>query len=198
MKQIVITGGPCAGKTSVIKAIQARFGSSAVIVPETATLLLSGGFPAPGKDLPWSPNWQLSFQAAVVAVQMRLEQIHREVAEARQADFIICDRGLLDGAAYTQGGMEEFCRLYDVNHQSALSRYDAVIHLESLATAMPEKYGRGGNKHRFESLEEAQSLERRTREAWAGHSQVLFIGGQRSLTSQKKEVIKFLESLCRE
>jgi predicted ATPase len=195
MKQIVITGGPCAGKTSVIKAIQARFGGSAVVVPETATLLLGGGFPAPGKDLPWSPGWQLSFQAAVVAVQMGLEQTHREIAEAKQADFIICDRGLLDGAAYTQGGLAEFCQLYGVKHRLTLRRYDAVIHLESLATAMPEKYGRGGNQHRFESLEEAQSLERRTREAWASHKRVLFIGGKRSLASQKKEVIQFLEGL---
>jgi dephospho-CoA kinase len=43
--KIVLTGGPCAGKTSCLRAIRAEFGEQVVTVPEVATLLLNNGFP---------------------------------------------------------------------------------------------------------------------------------------------------------
>lgn len=48
---IVLTGGPCSGKTTVLRAIAEEFRGRIVLVPEVATLLLSGGFPIPGKDI---------------------------------------------------------------------------------------------------------------------------------------------------
>ena len=57
LKQIVLTGGPCSGKTTVLNAIKKRFGTAVVASPEAATIPLSGGFPLPGRDLDWSPEW---------------------------------------------------------------------------------------------------------------------------------------------
>ena len=44
--KIAVTGGPCAGKTTALSRIQRDFshlGYTVLIVPETATLLISGG-----------------------------------------------------------------------------------------------------------------------------------------------------------
>jgi hypothetical protein len=50
MLKIVITGGPCAGKSSIISMLKEEF-DEVITVPEAATLLLSGGFPMPGKHI---------------------------------------------------------------------------------------------------------------------------------------------------
>lgn len=188
-KSVVITGGPCSGKTTIIGAIREEFGSRIVIIPEAATLLLSGGFPTPGKDIPWSEKWQLTFQSAIVALQKNMESINQDVARHREAGLIICDRGLMDGAAYTPGGIAEFCRQHQLEQEPTLARYEAIIHLESLATAAPEKYGKANNEHRFETLEEAQALETRTREAWSGHKRHIVLNGRRGIDGKISEVI---------
>jgi hypothetical protein len=73
-----------------------------------------------------------------------------------------------------------------------------VIHLESLATARPELYGKGNNEHRMESLEEAQALEAKTRKAWASHPKHMVIDGtkgiNKTITKVVAEVKQFLAS----
>lgn len=170
MRTIVLTGGPCAGKSTVLEVLQEEFAGRVLVVPEVASMLLSGGFPVPGKDLEWSSEWQASFQSAVLPVQIQLEETYALKAEQRKGVFLlICDRGLLDGAAYTPGGVDAFCKMYGVNHSEALARYAAVLHLESLAVGNPDLYGKSNNVSRFEGLEAAARLEHATRAAWQVH-----------------------------
>ncbi len=192
MRKIVLTGGPCSGKSSVQRALRQEFGPDLVLVPEAATLLLEGGFPVPGKHLPWSPQWQAVFQAAVLPLQRSLEESCVLMARSQGARVLVCDRGLLDGAAYTPGGVEEFCRAFGIDYPEALSRYEAVVHLESLATADPPQYGTAGNALRFEALEEAVRLEMATRAAWAGHPRRLVIDGRRGVEGKVAAVVGFL------
>ncbi|MFA5020733.1 MAG: ATP-binding protein [Patescibacteria group bacterium] len=190
MKKIVITGGPCGGKTSAIRALEQEFNGRLLVVPEAATLLLSGGFPVPGRDVDWSQNWQDAFQAAVTKLQHSLEQAYQLIADQRGITLLICDRGLLDGAAYTPGGRPAFARRYGVKIRKTMQEYESVIHLESLATAQPELYGQGNNEHRFEPLAEAQALEGRTRAAWSGHRCHLIIENKSGLKTIISAVIE--------
>jgi predicted ATPase len=195
MRKIVLTGGPCSGKTTVQRALREEFGDSLVVVPEVATMLLAGGFPAPGEHFPWTPQWQAAFQAAVLPVQRSLEDACTGVALARGCRLLVCDRGILDGAAYTPGGVAEFCRIHGLDVAEALARYHAVLHLESLATADPEKYGKAGNDCRFEPLEQAQRLEHATRAAWAGHPRHLLIESRGSFEVKVAAVLEAVRSL---
>lgn len=198
MKKVVLTGGPCSGKSTVMRALAEEFGDTVVLVPEAATILLAGGFPVPGKHLPWSEDWQAHIQPAIVSVQQALEGAYLLVAQERGAALMVCDRGLLDGAAYTPGGLDEFCRRHAVDANQAAARYHAVIHLESLAVADPEKYGAAGNASRFETLEEAQRLEHATREAWSNHPTRHIIENRKGFVSTAAEVFRILRLLLSE
>ncbi len=183
MQMIVLTGGPCAGKSTVLKA--AAHTPGLVVVPEAATLLLEGPMPAPKV---WTQEWQDAFQAAILKLQLQQE----EEALERGGQTILCDRGLLDGAAYVPGGQAEYCRRFGLDLELVLNRYQQVIHLESLATARPELYGKGNNEHRFESLGEAQALEGRTRAAWHGHSNHTFLRGDRGLETTVYQALRLM------
>lgn len=193
---IVVTGGPCGGKTEVKAALLTRFGNEIVAVPEVATLLLNAedGFPMPGRDLPWSEAWQARFQEAIASLQVPLEEGRKLLALERGAQLLLCDRGLLDGAAYTPGGVAEFSRRYGVDIAAAHARYRVVLHLESLATYDLEKYGREGNDKRFEPLERAQMLERATRAVWQGHPRWIFVPGHPTAEEKIAAAVAIVEN----
>jgi hypothetical protein len=174
-----------------------EFADAVAVVPEAATLLLAGGFPVPGKHLAWSPAWQATLQAAILPLQQALEDAYLLVAQEKGARLIVCDRGTLDGAAYYPGGVEEFCQRHGLDLDKALARYDAVIHLESLATSAPEKYGKDGNLSRFEALPEAQRLEQATRVVWARHPRHLVIVGRSGFEAKVAEVLGAVRNLLR-
>jgi len=186
---IVLTGGPCAGKTTVLKALQEEFAGKAVFVPEVATMLLANGFPVPGKDMERSEEWQACLQTAILPLQRTIEDAYVQMAKSKKAKIVICDRGILDGAAYASGGVSEFCGKNGLTVETELARYDAVIHLESLAAVCPEKYGQTNNEARFEPLERAQQLEQAIKEAWMGHSHQTIIDGKRGIDGKIAQVI---------
>lgn len=195
MKKIVLTGGPCSGKTTTLLALKEEFEDQIILVPEVATILLQGGFPIPGKDLEWSEEWQASFQTAVLPLQSAIEDAYVLMAQSNGGKMLICDRGVLDGAAYTPGGVLEFCKRYGVDVEKAQARYAAVIHLESLATAEPKKYGKADNDSRFEPLERAQELEKATRQAWESHPRRTILDGKRGIVNVISEVIGIVRFL---
>ncbi len=174
--KVVLTGGPCAGKTTVFRRIEQEYGHLVTLVPEVATMLLSSGYPMPGRDLDWSPGWRDSFQRAIATVQEEVEAAYEMRAKERGHRLLLTDRGLMDGAAYYDS-RAEFLSATGIDHGTALARYQAVIHLESVAIAQPELYSKGNNPFRFETLEEAIPLEAKTRSAWAGHPQHTILEG---------------------
>ncbi len=178
-KKIVLTGGPCGGKSTIINALRNKLRNQIIIVPEAATILFGGhpvgGFPVPNKDICWSTKWQACFQAAVTHTAIGLEDTWELKATRDNIKLLICDRGILDGAAYTHGGLEEFCQIYSINYQTALTRYFMVIHIETLAITKPQLYGSKNNSVRFENLKEAKKRDYLLREIWQAHPNWYFV-----------------------
>ncbi len=54
IRTLVITGGPCAGKSTTIEHLKDTLGKryNLVVIPEMATMLLSHGFPLNDKPSP--------------------------------------------------------------------------------------------------------------------------------------------------
>lgn len=170
MVRIVLTGGPCGGKSTVLEYLKVYFKDQVVFVNEVATALLADGFPLPN---PWSQEWQDLFQEGIIIGQFNAENEAIYEATKKGIRVIVCDRGVLDGAAYVKGGVAEFCKRFNLDKEKELSQYDAVIHLESLATLNPDMYVElmTTNPSRFESVPMAEEREMNLRQAWAGHKE---------------------------
>ena len=134
MQSIVITGGPCSGKTSAIKVLRERLAAAdipALFVEEAGTDLILQGV------TPQSCGCMRLFQLEVAKLQLEREAAAR--AEAEKAGLaaetlVVCDRGIADGAAYLSP--EEYAWVLQsigLSAQDALLRYDAAFCLESTA-----------------------------------------------------------------
>jgi predicted ATPase len=168
LQKIVLTGGPCGGKSTAIRRLR-DVGAQAMFVPEVATILFSGGYPAPDERNKWSYEWQRTFQSAVSMTQISIEDELGRRAKECGATALILDRGLLDGASYLQGGVRELESMTGMSEQEMLERYDAVLHLPTGALLEGEQYDTTSNPHRFEEAEEAIRLDGRIVKAWKNH-----------------------------
>ena len=97
--KIVITGGPCAGKTTAMSWIQNMFtelGYHVIFVPECATELITAGISGT------TCKSVVDFQTALMKLQIERENIYEEAAKTSKHDkiLIICDRGIMDSKAY--------------------------------------------------------------------------------------------------
>ena len=92
--KFVITGGPCAGKTTAMERLQVFLrerGFRVFVVPEAATMLFVNG--ASPDDLA-SEACQSAFQQFVINTQMQLEDSMMTYAKSVNAKAVIlCDRG---------------------------------------------------------------------------------------------------------
>lgn len=175
-KWIVLTGGSCSGKTTTLEELEEEYGERGVFVKEAATLVLPG-YPTPGRNIPVT-QFQPLFQPVICQLQRGMEQSWDIAAGEQGAKVLIMDRGSLDGAAYTEGGRDDFLKLYGYDLEEEFARYDMVIHLVSTAVCAPHLYGQTGNQYRYETLEEAQALEYRVQAAWEGHPNRHIISGE--------------------
>ena len=169
--RIVLTGGPAAGKTTLISRILKEFtqedGWKVVIIPETATELISGfGIgPFPGCMS------MLEFQYFVIEDQLHKERLALKAAETvpEEKVLIIYDRAIFDDKAYISD--EEFRGVlahFGKTEEELLAGYDAVLHLVSCAKGAEFAYDYG-NAARYETVEQARAIDDRTIRAWSAH-----------------------------
>jgi predicted ATPase len=135
--RICLTGGPCAGKTTALATLSTvlqQLGFRVLLVPEAATLLMKGGAMIETRKLTFSDA--VRFQTNVMKMQMSLEDIFIEIAlESDHPTIILCDRGVMDGSAYTSENIWQ--ALLDETGWSTIQlrdrRYEAVIHMVTSA-----------------------------------------------------------------
>ena len=164
--RIVLTGGPGGGKTTAADLFRREVGAKVVIVPETATMLFTGGFPRVG-----DPKARTATQRAIFHAQVGLEDVQGALYPGR---VLLCDRGTVDGAAFwPDEAPRGFFESVDTNLEEQLERYDAVIFFESAAVG--DISIEGGNPARTESNEEARHLDVSLRELWSKHPNFHFI-----------------------
>ena len=187
--KIAVTGGPCAGKTTALSRIQRDFshlGYTVLIVPETATLLISGGV------APWTCGTREDFQKNQMYLQMQKELVFQQAASTMPSDkiLIVCDRGALDSKAYMTE--DEFMHTLDylgTTEMEIRDGYDAVFHLVSAAKGAEEYYSLENNAARYETLEEATALDDRILAAWTGHPHLRVIGNATDFEGKMRSLI---------
>lgn len=168
---VVLTGGPCAGKTLAVKHIteeMARHGVHVHATPETPTIIMSSGFRYPGVD---SGERLLEFELALVKLQLQMEDSFLRIAAANaEPAVVLMDRGVLDIAAYMRrADWLEVLRRAGVTEEQLLDRYDMVLHLVTAADGAEKHYTLENNQARKETPEQARELDRRVMEVWSQH-----------------------------
>lgn len=183
--RIVLTGGPGGGKTTAADLFRREIGDRVVIVPESATLLFSGGFPRSGEQLA-----RRAAQQAIFHVQRNLEDVQRALYPDR---VLLCDRGTLDGVAYWPDSPESFYEAVGTTETAELARYDAVIFFETAAAGGIAI--EGGNPTRIESSKEAIALDRALRAVWSRHPRFHVVPHNASFVKKVMFGLAALESI---
>lgn len=198
IKKIVITGGPCAGKTTAMSRIQGAFtklGYTVLFIPETATELITGGV------APWTCGTNVEYQKCQMQLQLEKERIFTEGALTMPAEkvLLVCDRGALDNKAYmTQAEFDVV--LYSVGHNEVELRdsYDAVFHLVSAAKGAEEFYTLENNGARTETVEQAVALDDRIIASWTGHPHLRIIDNETDFEIKMKRLLAEMSSFLGE
>lgn len=188
---IVLTGGPCAGKTTAMSWIQNAFterGYRVLFVPETATELITGGVS------PSTCGSNLDYQCCQMILQAEKEKIFLDAASTMKDEkiLIVCDRGLMDNKAYMTNA--EYQIVLDRMHTDEVSirdRYDAVFHLVSAANGAPEIYAKNkeNNPARSESIDQAVELDNKLIQSWTGHPHLRVIDNSTSFEEKMKRLV---------
>ena len=169
IKKIVITGGPCAGKTTAMGWIKEAFTDhdyTVLFVPETATELITGGV------APWTCGTNALYQECQVELQLTKERLFVQAARTMPGRkiLIVCDRGGMDNWAYmNEEESQQVLEHLHLTKEAILSRYDAVFHLDTAARGIQNAYTLANNGARIETPAQAVALDDRTRTAWQDH-----------------------------
>ena len=188
--KIVITGGPCGGKSTAIERVKAEFenlGYRVLLVQETATELIRGGV------APWTCRSNADYQSIQMSMQLQKERIFEEAAEIMKENriLIVCDRGLIDNKVYMSN--EEFLGVMlrlGVNEVELRDNYDAVFHLVTAANGAEQFYTTANNSARTETPQQAKELDEKLIDAWTGHPHLRVIGNKKSFEDKLNRLLE--------
>lgn len=189
IQKIVITGGPCAGKSTAMSWIQNAFtqkGYKVIFIQETATELITSGI------APWTCTTNADYQTYQLKLQIEKEKIYEEAAKKLNSKkvLIVCDRGTLDNKAYMDP-LEFSIALSSINKNEIELRdnYGAIFHLVTAAKGAEEFYTLENNQARTETIEEARMLDDKLIAAWTGHPHFRVIGNDKDFEGKMKHLI---------
>lgn len=201
IKRIVLTGGPCAGKTTALSRIIEHFstlGYKVFCVPEVPTMITQAG---------WSyltDNHDFYYEGEKVILELQLElenKITRLAETCVEPCIIVCDRSVMDISTYIAPEMwQELCSSVGETQQSLLDRYDAVIHLITAADGAEAFYSTDTNVNRYEKADEAgrqlaRDLDKKQMLVWSAHQHHRVIDNSTDFEGKLQRVINEIEEI---
>lgn len=193
--KLVLTGGPCGGKTTGQTRLCTFFenlGWKVYRVPETASVLLSGGIKF--NDL--TPDESYNFQVNLLKTMIQIENTYFELAKSCKRNcLIICDRGVMDASAYIDSDKWE--RMKNANGWNEIemrdNRYNQIVHMVSAANGAEEFYSTEDHSCRSEGVDLARELDYKSAAAWIGHPYFDVIDNS---TDFEAKVNRMIECVC--
>ena len=154
--KIVLTGGPCGGKTDSIEFLSKKLIEQdylVKVVDETANFLLKLGY------MPSVNISTFDFQNLLFKIQF----LNEYMSESK-TNILLCDRGLFDGKVYI--GNDDFQKILALNkvkEKEAFSTYDGALYFRSISYEYPDEFSK---KRIYESPEIGRIRDERCKEIW--------------------------------
>ncbi|MCR5394981.1 MAG: AAA family ATPase [Bacteroidales bacterium] len=203
IKRIVLTGGPCAGKTTALVRINEHFsalGYKVFTVPEVPTMITQAGW----NYMTDNPAFYYEGEKVILETQLELEdKVMRMAATCTSPCVVVCDRGAMDISAYISAQMWKELTTSCGTSTDELrngNRYDAVLHLVSAADGAEKYYTTANNAQRYEKADEAglrlaRELDKKVIDAWTGHPHLRVINNGEDFEQKMKRVIREIASV---
>lgn len=169
--KLVLTGGPCGGKSTGQARLSTFFenlGWKVFRVPETASVLLSGGI----KFTDLNDDEATRFQENLLKTMLQIEDTFFELGKTCKRDcLIICDRGAMDASAFVAKDKWEHIMKENCWNSVELrdNRYNQIVHMVSAARGAEEFYSIEDHNCRSEDVQLARELDVKAAASWVGH-----------------------------
>ncbi len=179
VSMIVLTGGPCSGKSSSLAYLTEKLsdhGFMVFVVPETATIITNSGIDRRKMD---KSNQVIVYEEAIFDMQLAFEEIYKNTVTRvfpEKKKIILLDRGIMDIRAFMPE--KDFKNILKRKRMSEIvlrDRYTGIIHLVTAADGAIEFYTGENNPARIETPEEAVKIDMKIRECWLGHPHLKII-----------------------
>ena len=193
LPRIVLTGGPCSGKSTVLKTLRRRFDQEIHCVPEVATIVIG--------ELglkPWTGGKRnlLSCQSLMYRVQHGFEDAADLQARGDGKKAVLLDRGNIDIGTYLPGGLRQLERYLFTTVPQEYGRYDRVICLE-LPSRQVYEAECANNPARTENYDQARARSELNKQAWSGHPGFRLILDGTDWPAKEQAVIKAVEEFLK-
>mmetsp|Transcript_100600 Transcript_100600/g.177159 ORF Transcript_100600/g.177159 Transcript_100600/m.177159 type:complete len:477 (-) Transcript_100600:100-1530(-) len=214
LHKIVLTGGPCAGKSTVMADLVRCLKEKNFLVftmPEVATVMhgWSGGrmWDDFGEDGPMGDRSWAELQVMLTSVQMTMEDTIENMAKRSLAvrskapkpprgAVIIFDRGVIDNKAYCTD--EAWAIVLDELGTTTARlrdrRYEHVIHMVTAANGAQEFYtlnqadSEDGETARHKPPKKAIEMDQKIQTAWHGVQNLYVVGNHGSFEKKRQQV----------
>jgi CYTH domain-containing protein/predicted ATPase len=176
---IVLTGGPCSGKSSSLAYLTEKLsdqGFMVFVIPETATLITDSGI---DRRKMHRVRQVAMYEEAILDLQLSFEETYKKTAERIFPDkkkVILLDRGIMDIRAFvSEADFAGMLLKRDLREVALRDRYTGIIHLVTAADGARKFYTGENNTARIETPEESIVLDRKIQESWLGHPRLRII-----------------------
>ncbi|MBP3801821.1 MAG: ATP-binding protein [Clostridia bacterium] len=188
MKKILITGGACAGKTTVLNVIKDYLeekGYNVNIIEEVPTKLIN-------ESITSEKVGKMEFQELIIKTQIENE---------KNCDYdgvIIFDGSPIDSMKFiNREEFDKFVKKYNTNFEEIINGYDGIIFLETVAKDYPELYSNENNKARLTDVNAAVDRNDKLFNIYNNNSKVYLIKPDKDIEVKKKKIIEVVESIIK-
>lgn len=195
MYKIGFVGGPCSGKTKCLPLLKEKLqkdGYKAFIIEESATeISLSGIVPSDDISMEF-------FQECILKNQLFKEEMYQGLEKIIDANKIILlfDRTVMDGQLYLpETVFNSMLNTYNLNKETAMNRYDMIIHMTTVADKLRDKYKYQGdtfckNVARRETPEEALIIDEKSKKLFSTHKNFHIIENYKNIDDKIDYIYK--------
>lgn len=187
--RIVLTGGPCAGKSTGLAIVEQRLtslGYKVITMEEIATQIINSGL----TPMELQNDFQLLLMGLTLDRDKQYEKVISILHRKYDKIIVLYDRGLMDNQAYcSEEDFNGVLKELGIQRNRALTYYDGVFHLVTAADGAEEYYTTENNEARTETPEQARELDLKTLSSWIGHPHLRVISNKERSFKVKMDIL---------